>query len=164
MKQNLIREFLREGGNTRNLLQAIPDTALEWKPSPKNWNTAQLASHIAGIYDWYPAVINHNELNLDTYQYDRGDLTVAANIVAKFEENFGKARKAFESFDEAKAADPWTLVKGGHTIIPPTPKIEIIRYVLYNHVYHHRGQLTTYLRATGNTVPGLYGITADGHR
>src|SRR5690606_30927121 len=120
------------------LLNAIPDSALSWRPEEKNWATAELASHIAGIYDWYPAVINQDAFILDDYRYDRGDLTRAANIVAKFEENFANAQKAIESFDESTAMDKWSMVKGGHTIIPPTPKAEIIRYVLCNHIYHHR--------------------------
>lgn len=161
LKQNLISELLREGENTRKLLKAIPDSALDWRPSEKSWNTAQLASHIAGIYDWYSAVVNMAELNLDDYTYDRGDLSRAANIAAKFEENFANARKALEGLDEAKAMDEWSMTKGGHKVIPPTPRIGIIRYVLCNHIYHHRGQLVTYLRSAGYKVPGLYGPTAD---
>lgn len=164
LKQNLISEFLHEAENTRKLLKAIPDSALNWKPSEKNWTTAQLVSHIAGIYDWYPPVINMDKFDLDEYKYDRGDLSKAANIVAKFEENFTHAQKALESFDESKAMDNWSMVKNGHEIIPPSPKIRIIRYVLCNHIYHHRGELIIYLRSTGHTVPGLYGPTADGMR
>lgn len=159
-----MNEFLHEGENTRKLLKAIPDSVLSWRPAEKNWTTAQLASHIAGIYDWYPAVILRDELVLDDYKYDRGDLSRAENIVAKFEENFANAQKALESFDESQAMDRWSMSRGGQVIIPPTPKIGIIRQVLCNHIYHHRGQLVTYLRVNGLQVPGLYGPTADGNR
>lgn len=94
MKEDLLNELLREGENTRKLLKAVPDSALDWKPSSKNWTTAQLASHIAGLYDWYRTVVEMDELNLDTYVYDKGDISSAANIVARFEENFENARKA----------------------------------------------------------------------
>lgn len=102
MKEDLLNELLREGENTRKLLKAVPDSALDWKPSSKNWTTAQLASHIAGLYDWYRTVVEMDELNLDTYVYDKGDISSAANIVARFEENFENARKAIEAWDESK--------------------------------------------------------------
>ncbi len=164
LKQELMNEFLHEGENTRRLLNAVTDSVLNWRPAEKNWTTAELASHIAAMYDWYPAVLNQNELVLDAYQYEREDLTRAANIVAKFEENFAKAQKAIESFDESKAMENWSLIKGGQAAIPPTPRAAIIRTLLCNHIYHHRGQLVTYLRANGLSVPGLYGPTAEGTR
>lgn len=161
LKQNLRNEFFHEGENTRKLLKAIPDSVLDWKPSEKNWTTAQLASHIAGIYDWYDVVIRLEKFNLDEYKYDRGDLSRAVNIVTKFEENFARAQHALEIFDESKAMELWSMVKGGREVIPPAPKIEIIRNVLCNHVYHHRGELIVYLRSNGHKVPGLYGPTYD---
>lgn len=164
MKQHLINEFLHEAENTRKLLKSIPDTALAWKPSEKNWTTAQLASHIAGIYDLYEAVINQSELDMATYKYDKGDISKASNIVSKFEENFEKAKSAMENYDESKAMENWTFKRGEHIIIPPSPRIGVMRNLLFNHVYHHRGELISYLRSTGNKVPGLYGPTADDAR
>ncbi len=164
LKETLISEFLYEAENTRKLLNAIPDSVLEWKPSEKNWTTAQLASHIAGIYNWYGPVVNLDVFNLDNYRYDRGDLSKAANIVAKFEENLVVAKKALESLDVSKIMDNWSMTKGGHEIIPPTPRAAIIRNVLFNHIYHHRGELIIYLRCNGKTPPGLYGPTAEGTR
>ncbi|MBS1486733.1 MAG: DinB family protein [Bacteroidetes bacterium] len=164
LKEGLINEFLHETENTRKLLKAIPDAALNWKPAEKSWTTAQLASHIAGLYDWYDKVINLDDFALDAYHYDRGDLSKAANIVAKFEENAERAQRALENFDESTAKRPWQMTMRGHEAIAPTPKIVIIRSVLFNHVYHHRGELVVYLRATGHKVPGLYGPTAEGTR
>ncbi|MCO6461898.1 MAG: DinB family protein [Saprospiraceae bacterium] len=160
-KQELINEFIRESENTKRLLEAIPNSALDWKPSAKNWSTGQLASHIVAIYDWCKAVINQSELNLDNYHYEREDISSVDNIINKFEENVRNARKSLELFDESEINDSWKMTKNGFEIIPSTPKGEIIRYVLYNHIYHHRGQLITYLRATGNDVPGLYGPTGN---
>lgn len=163
-KQELLQEFLHEGENTRKLLNAVTDDVLNWRPAEKNWTTAELSSHIAAMYAWYPEVINQTELVIDNYKYEREDYSRAANIVAKFEENFEKAREAVESYDEAKAAELWSLIKGDYVAIPPSPKAGIIRTLLCNHVYHHRGQLVTYLRSNGLSVPGLYGPTADGVR
>lgn len=161
IKQALLSEFLHEAENTRKLLKAIPDSALDWKPSEKNWTTAQLASHITEVYNWYEATFNQDVLDMGSYQYDKGDISKAENIVAKFEENVANAQKAIENSDEATYMNLWKMLAGGNEIFPPMPKIQVIRGFLYNHLYHHRGELIVYLRATGNNVPGLYGPTAD---
>ncbi|MBX2888756.1 MAG: DinB family protein [Ferruginibacter sp.] len=161
LKQGLISEFQHEVENTRKLLKAVPDAALNWKPTEKNWTTAELASHIAGIYNWFYPVIHQNELVLDNHKYDRGDISKMENILAKFEENVASAREALDDFDESKAMDKWRLVLKGNELIPPMPKVAVIRGVLCNHLYHHRGELVVYLRLTGNKVPGLYGPSAD---
>ncbi|MFC4162186.1 DinB family protein [Epilithonimonas zeae] len=161
IKQTLLGEFLHEADSTRKLLKAIPDSALDWKPSEKNWTTAQLASHIAEVYNWYESTFNQDVLDMGSYQYDKGDISKAENIIAKFEENVANAQKAIENSDEANYMNEWKMLAGGKEIFPPMPKIQVIRGFLYNHLYHHRGELIVYLRATGNNVPGLYGPTAD---
>lgn len=161
IKQALLSEFLHEAESTRKLLKAIPDSALDWKPSEKNWTTAQLASHIAEVYNWYEATFNQDIFDMGSYQYDKGDISKAENIVTKFEENVLNAQKAIENSDEANYMNLWKMQAGGNEIFPPMPKIQVIRGFLYNHLYHHRGELVVYLRATGNNVPGLYGPTAD---
>lgn len=161
IKQALLGEFLQEAENTRKLLKAIPDNALDWKPSEKNWTTAQLASHIAEVYNWYESTFNQDVFDMGSYNYDKGDISKAENIVAKFEENAANAQKAIENSDEATYMNQWKMLAGGNEIFPPMPKIQVIRGFLYNHLYHHRGELIVYLRSTGNNVPGLYGPTAD---
>jgi uncharacterized damage-inducible protein DinB len=98
---------------------------------------------------------------MDDYSYDKGDISKAENIVAKFEENVKKAQQVVENFDESTMMNPWKMTMGGQVAFPEMPKIQVIRAMLYNHLYHHRGELVVYLRSTGNKVPGLYGPTAD---
>ena len=159
--KSLLGEFLQEAENTRKLLKAIPDSALEWKPSEKNWSTGQLASHIAEVYNWYQPTFHQDVLDMATYKYDKGDISKAANIVAKFEENVANAQKILENADESKFFNIWHFQMGGVDIMPPMPKIQMIRGFLFNHLYHHRGELIAHLRATGNIVPGLYGPTFE---
>lgn len=159
--QSLLGEFKYEVENTRKLLLAIPDSALDWKPSEKNWTTGQLASHIAETYNWYPGTLQQLVLDMSTYKYDKGDISKAANIVAKFEENVKKAESALESATDASMMEIWRMEMGGKELFPAMPRIQVIRGFLMNHLYHHRGELVVYLRATGNKVPGLYGPTAD---
>ncbi len=157
----LIGEFLHEAENTRKLLKAVPDSALNWKPSEKNWTTAELASHIAAIYAWYPPALEQDVFDFATFHYDREDYSQVSNIVDKFEENYRQALDALESTSDESLADDWTMQMKGVEVIPTMPRAQAVRNLLFNHIYHHRGELIVYLRATGNTVPGLYGPTVE---
>ena len=160
--QSLLGEFQYEAENTRKLLQAIPDSALDFKPSEKNWTTGQLASHIAEVYNWYAPTLHENVFDMATYKYDKGDISKASNIVAKFEENMANAKKALETAKDENMFEEWKMVMGSdEPIFPVMPRIQVVRGFLFNHLYHHRGELVVYLRSTGNKVPGLYGPTAD---
>ncbi len=159
----LLAEFEHEAENTRKLLTAIPDSALDYKPSEKNWTTGQLASHIAEVYNWFQPTLHENVMDMAAYKYDKGDISKAANIVAKFEENLKNARKALETVSDDKMFENWKMVMGSedNVIFPEMPRVQVTRSFLFNHLYHHRGEMVVYLRATGNSVPGLYGPTAD---
>ncbi len=160
--KSLMGEFLHEVENTRKLLNCIPDSALGWKPSEKNWTTAQLASHIAEVYNWYPQTLHQDVFDMSTYTYDKGDISKAANIVAKFEENVKTAHHALETATDESMFTIWKMVMGGtEPIFPAMPRIQVVRGFLMNHLYHHRGEMIVYLRATGNKVPSIYGPTAD---
>ncbi len=160
--KSLMGEFLHEVENTRKLLNAVTDDSLNWKPSEKNWTTGQLASHIAEVYNWYEPTLHQNVFDMATYKYDKGDITKAANIVAKFEENVIAAKDSLERATDESMFENWKMVMGSDVpIFPEMPRIQVVRGFLMNHLYHHRGELIVYLRATGNRVPGLYGPTAD---
>lgn len=159
--KDLLGEFLHEVENTRKLLMAIPDSALNYKPSEISWTTGQLASHIAEIYNWYYNTIEDNVFDMETYKYDKGDISKASNIVAKFEENVKKAQTNLENLKEERLYENWSMKMGDKEIMPPMPRIQVIRGFLMNHLYHHRGEMIVYLRVTGNKVPGLYGPTYE---
>jgi uncharacterized damage-inducible protein DinB len=163
--KSLLAEFEHEAENTRKLLSAIPDSALDYKPSEKNWTTGQLASHIAEVYNWFQPTLHSNVMDMAAYTYDKGDISKAANIVAKFEENLKNARQALETATDESMFENWKMVAGSedNVIFPEMPRVQVSRSFLFNHLYHHRGELVVYLRATGNNVPGLYGPTADGN-
>ncbi len=161
IKQALINEFLYEAENTRKLLNAIPNSALDYRPQPHLWSVAQLASHIAEVYNWFPDTFNTDDFDMGSYSYDKGDISKASNIVEKFEENFKKAKETLENSDESTYMNNWSMVHNGQVLMPPAPRIAMVRGFLFNHLYHHRGELVAHLRATGNKVPGLYGPTYE---
>lgn len=161
IKQGLLNEFDYEAENTRKLLNAIPDSALDYRPQPQLWSIGQLASHIAEVYNWYDGTFNNDNFDMGTYSYDKGDISKASNIVEKLEENVKKAREILANSDESTYMNNWSMGANGQTFIGPAPRIVMVRSLLYNHLYHHRGELVAHLRASGNKVPGLYGPTYE---
>lgn len=159
--KSLLGEFLHEAEGTRKLLNAIPDSALDYQPNEISWTTAQLASHIAEVYNWFDSTFNLDEFDMGSYTYDKGDVSKASNIVAKFEKNVKKAQAVLESARDENMFATWKMTMNGNELFPPMPRIQVVRSFLFNHLYHHRGELIVYLRTTGNKVPGLYGPTAD---
>jgi len=157
IKQGLLGEFMHEADNTRKLLGMIPDNALGYRPQPHLWSVGELASHIAEVYNWYDVTFNQDTFDMGTYQYDKGDISKASNIIEKFESNMATAKEAIEISDEGSYMNEWSMTAGGNPIMPLMPKIQVIRGFLYNHLYHHRGELISHLRATGNKVPSMYG-------
>ena len=160
--QSLLGEFHHEAANTRRLLQAIPDSALNFKPAENSWTTGQLASHIAEVYNWYEPTLHQNVFDMAAYKYDKGDISKVENILAKFEENLQSAKAALESATDESMFENWKMVMGSpEPIFPEMPRIQVVRGFLMNHLYHHRGEMIVYLRSTGNKVPGLYGPTFE---
>ncbi len=162
--QSLIGEFEHEVNNTRKLLSAIPDNALNFKPAEISWTTGQLASHIAEVYNWYELTFHLDVLDMATYNYNKGDISSMSNILAKFEANVIAARSALERATDESMFTEWKMVAAGNPIMPPMPRIQVVRGFLFNHLYHHRGEMVIYLRSTGNTPPGLYGPNAEESR
>ena len=134
---------------------------MDYRPQPHLWSIGQLASHIAEIYNWFDGTFNVDEFDMGTYKYDKGDISKAENIVAKFEENVANAREILENSDESQYFNNCSMTMNGQTVMQPRPRIAMVRGFLFNHLYHHRGEMVAHLRATGNLVPGLYGPTYE---
>lgn len=157
IKQALLSEFQHEAEGTRKLLSMIPDSALSYRPQPYLWSVAELASHIAEIYNWYDVTFNQDSFEMSGYKYEKGDISKASEILKKFEANVKEAQEAIEKSEESNYMNDWTMTMNGKSSFPGMPKIQVIRGYLFNHLYHHRGELISHLRATGNKVPSLFG-------
>lgn len=159
--QALTQEFEHEVKSTRRMLQAIPEKDLGFRPSEKSWTMGELALHIATIYYWYVGTLTQDEYELDLDQPVRGDVNDIAATIEFFERNVEKARTALESLTEAQLQQNWSMKFGGQVVLGPMPRGIVARGFLFNHIYHHRGEMVVYLRATGNKVPGMYGPTYE---
>lgn len=159
--QYLTDEFEHEVTNTRKLLQAVPEKDLGYKPADISWTMGQLAQHIATIYHWYAGTLTQDVYDMATDHLERSDVNDIKATLALFENNVEKARVALKSLTEQKLQDNWTMKFGEKVILGPLPRGTVSRGFLFNHIYHHRGELVVYLRATGNKVPGMYGPTYE---
>lgn len=159
--QYLTQEFEQEVNSTRKLLQAIPEKDLGYKPSEISWTMGELAQHIATIYYWYVGTFTQDVYDMAADQLERGDTNDIKATLELFEKNVEKARAALKSLTEEKLETNWTMKVGDKVVLGPMPRGIVARGFLFNHIYHHRGELIIYLRATGNKVPGMYGPTYE---
>ncbi|HLT07847.1 MAG TPA: DinB family protein [Cyclobacteriaceae bacterium] len=162
--QYLRQEFEHEVSNTRKLLQAVPEKDLGFRPSEISWTMGELAQHIATIYYWYVGTFTQDVYDITADQLERGDVNDLNATLSLFENNVEKARAALESLTEDKLNEHWSMKAGDKVVLGPMPRGVVARGFLFNHLYHHRGEMIVYLRATGNKVPGLYGPTYEESR
>lgn len=154
-------EFEHEVESTRKLLQAIPESTIGYKPAEHSWTMGQLAQHIATIYHWYAGTLTEDVYDIATDQLERGDVNDIRATLNLFERNVVKAREALQSITDENLAQQWTMKHGERTVLGPMPRGVVARGFLFNHIYHHRGEMVVYLRATGNKVPSIYGPTYE---
>jgi uncharacterized damage-inducible protein DinB len=157
----LIPEFDREMATTRRVLERLPDSRLVWRPHDKSWTMGELASHIVNMINWTGVTMTATEFDVATASPEQLNRSAAsrADLLAWFDANVDDARRALDKSD-AEYFVTWTL-KGGATTYFTLPRIECIRSFLMNHVIHHRGQLSVYLRLNNIPVPAIYGPSAD---
>ena len=155
--QALKGELQFEAENTRKLFDAITNDVLDYQPNDFNWTIGQLAAHTAEVYNWWDMTMSLDVFEMSGYKYDKGDISDIANIKAKLEENIAKAMASLDGYDEKRLMDIWSMQMSGKNLMPPMPRIQVVRGFLMSHLYHHRGELVAYLRVNGKKVPGLYG-------
>ncbi len=159
--QMMLPELKHEAANTKKVFERLEEAndKFEWRPHQKSSTMGQLATHIANLTTWITMTINSDELDLATTPR-REPLNNFSEVLALFEKNLDEATKALEGSSDELLMKKWTLRKGDYVILE-LPKAAVIRSMVFNHIVHHRGQLTVYLRLNNIAVPGLYGPSAD---
>jgi uncharacterized damage-inducible protein DinB len=154
----IFTEFQEEVPSVRRMLERIPTDKLAWKPHGKSRSLGELAFHVANI----PGLVE-KIATLDEFSPGSGPPTVVESvdqIRAAFEKNVKTAEETFGRMTEQSALGDWRLVFRGKEILRK-PRIHVLRTNVLNHLYHHRGQLSVYLRLLDVPVPFVYGPTAD---
>ena len=156
----LIGELKQESVNTRKMLERVPTDKLDWQPHEKSMKLERLATHIAELPIWFERIINANDFDFATAVFKREPKESSEEIVKLFDERLASAIKALESASDENFNDTWTF-RRGEQIMFQLPKKVALRSMGFNHIYHHRGQLSVYLRLLDIPVPGMYGPSAD---
>ncbi len=163
IRDALLTELEAELGGTRVVLALVPEQHTGFRPHPKSWTLGELALHVANVLTWLPMTLRTTELDLDPPggpSFVPPRFESAAATLRAFEQNAAAARSALASAGDADFAVPWTLKKHGQALFT-LPRAACIRSFVLNHLIHHRGQLTVYLRLCDVPLPPLYGPTAD---
>lgn len=155
----LLAELEQEAGTTRRVLERIPQEHLSWRPHPKSMSLGQLALHVATV----PGLVAEIAA-VDTVPsppaFIQPEAASAAELVPALTESVAKAKKVLGGFDDARMGATWRLQNGGKDVMV-MPRVAVVRAIMLNHWYHHRGQLLVYLRLLNLPVPSVYGPTAD---
>src|SRR3954469_2914903 len=158
--QALLAEFENEAKTTRRVLERVPADKLTWKPHPKSMSLGHLALHVA----MSPAVICGWAKD-DVTEFGGGappDPTTTEEIVAAHDKGVAAVKQILASLSDDDFKKNWQAKpKGAAAPMMSMPKGALLRGLAMNHTYHHRGQLSVYLRLLDCAVPTIYGPSAD---
>lgn len=160
MNQILIPELKHEAASTRKMLERVPAESWDWKPHEKSMALGRLASHVATIPAWMTITLTTGELDFAKGDYKPPVATSTENLLEIFDESYQTALQHLETASDETLRGNWSLLNGGHHLFT-MPRMAALRSFVMNHLIHHRGQLSVYLRLLGIPVPGMYGPSAD---
>ena len=155
----ILMELEQEAEITKRLLDIVPEDKLSWRPHPKARSLGELAMHLATLQGSVAEIGQLDTKETGTFPTD-SQPNSRTQILESFAENLKKAKDIVASTDNARAVAEWRLTKDGATIMS-MPRIGFWRAILLNHNYHHRGQLSVYLRELDVPLPSIYGPSAD---
>ena len=154
----LIAELTRESETTRRALERVPEDQLAWRPHPKSMSIGQLALHVAQLPLGITMLVERLTTGLPTVPLDQP--ASRAEILEALDRSVGYAAERLGGWSDADLDAEWRLTDGDAVLLA-RPRGDVLRTLLFNHTYHHRGQLTVYLRLLGVPLPPVYGPTAD---
>ena len=157
---SMLQELEQEAGTTRRLLERVPNDRLEWKPHPKARTLGQLALHVAAV----PGAVASfacapSPVQVPSFDGDPSPAS-AAELLTALDDSISTAKARVGALDDAALAATWRLMAGDRQLIA-VPRGVFLRSVMLNHWYHHRGQLSVYLRELDVPLPSIYGPSAD---
>jgi uncharacterized damage-inducible protein DinB len=163
LSASILPEFDMEMAKTRTTLERVPVEKFDWKPHEKSFSFMEMVNHLGRLPEWGVAILTTDSMDVDP---EKGEYVppppaeTAEEVLAMFDRSVAEFRSTLEGTADADLMKPWTL-KHGEQEIFTMPRIAVIRGMILNHMIHHRGQLTIYLRLNDLPVPALYGPSAD---
>ena len=158
--EEMIGEIEREAATTRRVLERVPTDQLAWKPHPKSMPLGQLAMHVATIPMGISKIAEPDEFEINPANFTPPEPKSREEIIAALDGAVQAAREYLQGVNEQGAKGMWRAKLGGREIMA-MPRAVMLRTLMLNHWYHHRGQLSVYLRLLDVPVPSIYGPSAD---
>jgi uncharacterized damage-inducible protein DinB len=156
----LLPEYDHEMTVTRKVLERAAEDKFAFKPHEKSMTLGRLATHVAEILQWGHTILNEPEFDMTESSYQPKTAATSAEVTAMFDEKVRTIRAILAGKSDAELMSMWTFKQNGKEMFS-MPRAAAWRGWVMNHLIHHRGQLSVYLRLTGSKVPGIYGPSAD---
>ena len=155
----LLQELEQEAATTRRVLERVPDARLAWKPHAKARTLGELALHVAMVPGAVAEFVAQPS-PVQAPQFTDPKPTSAAELVPTLDDSIAKAKRLLGKTDDGTILATWRMMRGDQELLA-IPRIAMLRAIMLNHWYHHRGQLSVYLRELDVPVPSIYGPSAD---
>ena len=156
----MIREIQHEGSQTKRMLAKIPLDNFSWKPHEKSREIGALAIHVAQIPSWTSRILAASDFDMLVFKREIPEIKSPDDLIRISDSNIQKAIEDLEKANDDELMAKWSFRRGDQVIFA-LPRIGAIRNMSMNHLIHHRGQLSVYLRLLNIPVPGMYGASAD---
>ena len=160
IKDSFLQELEQEARATRRLLERVPDSRLGWKPHATSMTLGQLALHVATTPGGVAELAAKDSKEVRPADFVQPAAQTASELLPALEESVAKARALVGAMDDAAMMATWTLTNNGEVVMA-VPRAAFLRAIMLNHWYHHRGQLSVYLRQLAVPIPSIYGPSAD---
>ena len=155
----ILMELDQEAATTRRVLERLPEEKLSFRPHPKSMSLGQLALHVATTPGGVAKLASGEGLDSPP-AFKQDEATSRQQVLDALEASLAEARELVGAMDDARAMSTWSMSHGGQVIMA-MPRVALLRAIMLNHWYHHRGQLTVYMRLLDVPLPSVYGPTAD---
>jgi uncharacterized damage-inducible protein DinB len=156
----MLSEFREEAAITRRVLERVPADKLSWRPHRKSMSIGQLAAHIASVPGAISRIAQLDEFDASQANFETPAPNSKEEIQVTFEKSVREAEACLSEMTAQAAGGTWRLTLGRKEI-SSQPRVAVLRSLMLNHWYHHRGQLSVYLRLLDVPVPVIYGRSAD---
>ena len=163
VSERLLPEFEHEFSMTRKMLERVPENKLSWRPHEKSMTLGRLAGHVAEMPSWAAHTLTSDSYDIGPKEdgvNEAHSMTSRQDTLKKFDEWLAQAVTGLKKTSDEDFTKTWSLTANGQTLMS-MPRGVVLRTIVMNHLIHHRGQLSIYLRLNDVAVPGMYGPSAD---
>jgi uncharacterized damage-inducible protein DinB len=156
----MLNEFRQEVATTKRVIERVPKQQLSWKPHAKSMTLGQLASHIASVPGNVARILQQDSFDVSQGNFVPPQPRSMQEVLTAFEQSVSDAEQCLQSMTDDRASANWRLLRGERELMS-LPRVGFARSIMMNHWYHHRGQLSVYLRLLDVRLPVIYGPSAD---